>query len=45
MSGILYYMSIKEIRNIFDYAYRPPIEYFDREYHERFLDIMSNFKR
>jgi len=44
VSGILYYMSITEIRKIFDYAYRPPIEYFDRDYHEQFLNTMRNFK-
>ncbi len=45
VSGILYYMSKVELRNIFYYLYRPPVDYFDREYYGRYREVMRLFER
>jgi len=41
ISGILYYQSLVELRAIFNYLYRPPVQYFDRTYRALFYDQVN----
>jgi hypothetical protein len=39
-SGILYYQSRRDLEKLFDYLYPSGIQYFHREYYERFKTMV-----
>lgn len=43
VSGTLYYQSIREVQNIFEYLYRPPVEYYDWQYYDRFSGMLREW--
>jgi len=40
VSGILYYQSRSELKALLEYLYPPGIQYFDREWYEKFKEIV-----
>lgn len=45
VSGILYYSSMVELENIFSYIYRPGTKNVYRKFHDKFLDVLREFRR
>lgn len=43
VSGTLYYQSTRELRALFDYLYRPAVKYYDKDYQERFSEIINQW--
>jgi len=43
ISGTLFYQGLRELRVLFNYLYHAPLKHFDREYYDKFKDLLRQW--